>query len=277
MTNISVSTFCAYAAFAMVSWCIYDWVADRSWSSTITLSGYAHCFGLLLMSTQVISTGSAASVSARALVLDGFAVCFRLSSTLFFEGYLPNDKSGDHAYQCADVCSLLLIAFLLRCMLVTHRSTYQENDDDMSIVPLILVCLILAAILHGDMDDNAVFDTLWLAGQFVSAVAILPQYWLISRSSGNTQVLIAHYIAASGIDRLLSGFFMWHVRRHITCELWVTDVQHTICAILFAHVLHLVLLSDFAFFYARAFIGSSISSDESSGKSMALIPEGYMV
>merc|ERR1719436_1277399 len=107
----------------------------------MTMSGVAHCLGLVLLSIQVAVTRSAAGVSARALVLDGIALSLRLSSTLFFEGYLPNDKSGDHVYQCADLVSLLLIVFLLRSVLVTYRGTYQMTDDDISIGPMVVVSL----------------------------------------------------------------------------------------------------------------------------------------
>jgi len=272
--NVPILAVCAYVGFAIVSWCIYDWVAGRKWSSMMTLSGFAHCLGLALMCIQVVSTGSAASVSARALILDGIAVSFRLSSTLFYEGYLPNDKSGDHVYQCTDLCSLMLIVFLLRSVLVTYRSTYQANDDDMSIMPVTIVSLLLAAVLHGDMDDHPIFDTLWLAGLFISVVAVLPQYWLISKSSGTTQVLIAHFIACTAVDRVLSGLFMWYVRKHITCMPWIGEFEHTIYAILLAHVVHLILLSDFAYFYTKALIGT-VSGNV--GKSVSLVPQGYVV
>jgi len=273
-TDVPIMAICAYVGFVIVSWCIYDWVADRKWSSMMTMSGFAHCLGLSLLCIQVVSSGSAANVSARALILDGVAVSFRLASTMFYEGYLPNDKSGDHVYQCADLCSLLLIVFLLRSVLITHRSTYQEHDDDMSIVPVTVISLILGAILHGDMDDHPIFDTLWLAGLFVSVVAVLPQYWLISKSMGSTQVLTAHYIAATAVDRILSGLFMWYVRKHITCVPWVGEFQHTIYAILLAHFVHLVLLSDFAYFYAKALISTVAGNG---GKPVSLVPQGYAV
>merc|ERR1719199_2138483 len=218
----------------------------------MTMSGVAHCLGLVLLCIQMAVTRSAAGISARALVLDGLALSLRLSSTLFYQGYLPNDKSGDALFQCVDLCSLFLIVFLLRNVLFTQRSTYQQEDDDMSIGMLVVGCLCLGALLHGDMDDHPIFDSLWLASLFVSVVAVLPQYWMIAKSSGQVHVLTAHYIAATAVDRALSGLFMWYVRKYITCIPWLGQFQHTIYVILLAHVIHLVLLSDFAFFYVRA-------------------------
>jgi len=205
----------------------------------------------------MLTTRSAAGISARALVLDGIAVSMRLSSTLLYHGYLPNDKSGDYVYQCIDICSMGVIVFLLRNVLVSMRCSYQERDDDMCVAPLVVASLVLAAFLHGDMDDNPLFDTMWLAGLFVSVMAVLPQYWMITKSNGQVHALTAHYIAASAVDRILSGAFMWHVRKYITCIPWVGEFEHTICAILVAHFIHLVLLSDFGYYYARALFARS--------------------
>jgi hypothetical protein len=268
LSNIPLSAICAYTLFFALSWCVYDLVAERKWSSMMTMSGFAHCLGLMLLFIQVVSSRSAAGVSARALVLDGIAVSLRLSSTLFFEGYLPNDKSGDHVYQCADLCSLLLIVFLLRSVLVTHRDTYQLAEDDISIGPMVVGSILLGAVFHGDMDDHPIFDTLWLSGLFVSVVAVLPQYWMISKSCGQTQVLTAHYIAATAVDRILSGLFMWYVSKYITCIPWVGEFQHTIYVILGAHLVHLFLLSDFAIFYARCLLTKDSSAVD-------LVPQGY--
>lgn len=252
LTNVPVTAICAYAGALVLSWGVYDLVAERKWSSIMTMSGVAHCLGLVLLCIQVAMTRSAAGISARALVLDGLALSLRLSSTLFYQGYLPNDKSGDCAFQCIDLCSLLLVVCLLRSVLFTRRSTYQAEEDDMSIGAMVVGCLFLGALLHGDMDDHPIFDSLWLASLFVSIVAVLPQYWMISKSSGQVHVLTAHCIAATAVDRALSGLFMWYVRKYITCIPWYGDFQHTIYVILAAHLIHLLLLSDFAFFYVRA-------------------------
>lgn len=41
---------------------------------------------------------------------------------------------------------------------------------------------------------------------------------------------------------------------HITCIPWVGTFEHTICAVLMAHLVHLVLLSDFGYYYVRAIV-----------------------
>merc|ERR1719359_2209034 len=111
---------------------------------------------------------------------------------------------------------------------------------------------VLAALLHGNMNSRPIFDGLWMAGVFLSAVAVLPQLWLITRTGGRVEALTSHHIAAMAASRALAGIFMWHARSDITCVPIVSDFNHAIWAILGAHLLHMVLLGDFAYYYLKA-------------------------
>merc|ERR1719491_1564914 len=117
------------------------------------------CLAVVLLALQVVSTGSASGISARALSLDALAICCRLSSTLWLNGYLPVDASGDHIFQAVDICSLGLVLWLLHRVLVVQRGTYQAEDDTLPVLPIAVGALILAALLHGNMNGRPVFDT----------------------------------------------------------------------------------------------------------------------
>lgn len=259
-SQIPMSVIGAYTVFGTVGFTVFHTVAEREASSVLTMSALAQCLGITFMVIQTISSGSAAGISASSLCLDAFAISLRLCSTLWLAGYLPSDASGDFIYQSFDVCSLLLLVFLLHRVLVTQRDTYQGSEDTMRVAPMVLACICLAVLLHGDMDDNVIFDTLWLAGLFTSVVAVLPQFWLIMSSGGWAGALTSHYIAAMALSRILSGYFMWMAREFITCEYYVQGVEHTIIAIFIAHIIHAVLLGDFAFHYARSVLRQGVSA-----------------
>merc|ERR1719326_510126 len=208
----------------------------------------------------MVSTGSASGISARALTLDALAICCRLSSTLWLNGYLPVDKSGDHLFQTIDVCSLGIIMWLLHQVLVVRRHSYQAEEDDMSILPIAVGALVLAGLLHGNMNGRPIFDALWMTGLFVSTVAVLPQLWLITRTGGKVEALTSHHIAAMAASRALSGIFMWHARGDITCIPWITGWNHAIWAILGSYLLHMILLSDFAYVYVKAVIARGLDT-----------------
>jgi len=249
-----------YGFFIFSAGAVWHLIADGEFSSILTLSVMVQCLAVALLGLQVISTSSASGISAKALSLEALAICCRLSSTLWLNGYLPVDATGDHIYQIVDICSLCLLVWLLYQVLVVKRNTYQATEDSLPILPMVVVSLVLALMLHGNMNGRPLFDIFWMAGLFMSTVAVLPQLWLITHTGGVVEPLTSHHIAAMAVSISLSGIFMWHARDDITCMPWMTGVNHASWAILAAHALHLVLLGDFAYYYVRTVIAHGLNS-----------------
>jgi len=243
----------AYSLFAACALTVYHFVANGEFSSILTMSVMVQCLALALLAIHTRSRGSAHGVSAQSLILEAISFGTRLSSTTWLNGYLPVDASGDFVYQAVDVCSLLLVLWLLYQVYTSQgRSAYDHQEDTLPAWPFALAALALAAIFHADMNSRPVFDTLWMTGLFAGVFAVLPQLWLIVRTGGVIQACTSHWIAMTALSRLLSGLFMWHARFDITCAFWVEGVNHAIWAILAAHALHLLLLGDFTYQYVRA-------------------------
>jgi hypothetical protein len=242
-----------YLVFAVGAYAVYHHVAEQEFSSILTMAVIVQTLATVFMCVQVVTKNSVAGISAHGLTLESIAVALRLSSTVWLNGYLPTDATGDHVYQIADFCSLGMLLFLLHRTLVTNRCSYQESDDTSSNMgPTILACFALAAVFHADMDENPLFDTLWMTGLFTGVVAVLPQLWLIMRTGARADAMTCHYMAAMALSKILSGIFMWEAREDITCKPWIEGVQHGIVAILVAHALHLVLLCDFMCYYVKS-------------------------
>lgn len=242
-----------YAVFGVSAYVVFTHLAGGEFSAILTLSVLFQCLALTLLALQVLSKGSGSGISAKALQLDAASLCFRLSSTLWLNGYLPVDMTGDWIYQACDIVSLAIVSWLLYQVVVVHKSSYQAGEDTMPTIPVVLIAFLLAMPLHADMNSRPLFDVMWMAGLFVSAVAVLPQLWLMTKR-GRCEALTSHYIAAMAVSRILSGTFMWHARFDITCEPWVDGVNHAVWAILGACALHLIFLADFAYYYVRAIL-----------------------
>jgi len=249
----------AYGVFILSAGAVWHFVAGGHFSSTLTMSVMVQCLAVVLLALKVVSTGSPSGISVRALVLDALAICCRLSSTLWLNGYLPVDASGDHVFQAVDICSLSILAWLLYQTMVVKQHTYQAEEDSMPISPVAIGALVLAALLHGNMNGRPVFDTLWMASVFMSAVAVLPQLWLITKTGGRVEALTSHYITAMAVSRVLSGMFMWHAFNDITCIAWITGFNHASWAIMAAHLLQMLLLGDFAYYYVKAVLASGLN------------------
>jgi hypothetical protein len=249
----------AYGVFIASAGGMWHLVADGAFSSILTLSVMVQCLAVVLLALQVVSTGSASGISARALSLDALAICCRLSSSLWLNGYLPVDATGDHLFQAVDICSLAVLVWLLRQVLVVRKQSYQAEEDSMPIAPIAFGALIAASLLHANMNGRVIFDTLWMTGLFVSTFAVLPQLWLVTRTGGCVEALTSHYIAAMAVSRAMSGVFMWHARFDLTCIPWIGSFNHASWAILAAHFLQLLLLGDFAYYYVKAVLASGLN------------------
>merc|ERR1719253_2501203 len=206
---IAAYTLCLLAVFG-----VYHCIAGRQFSVVMTFSVMFQCLAVMLLGLQSLSSNSASGISAQALMLEALSLCARLSSTVWLDGYLPVDKTGDFLFQAVDVCSLVIVILLLHRVLVVQNDTYQASDDSLPVAPIVLGSLVLAMVFHGNMNGKPLFDTLWMAGLFMGVAQVLPQLWLIARQ-GCVDALTSHYIAALAISRLLSGPFFWSSRKHI--------------------------------------------------------------
>jgi hypothetical protein len=219
------------------------------------------CLSFVLVGLKVSSTRSAAGISARTLGLSALSLCCRLSSTLLRDGYLPVDASGDWVYQAVDLCSLSMVAYLLRQTLSVRRSSYQESSDTCGVWGLILGALCMAALFHADMNRSFFFDCLWTMGLFLDAIAMVPQLWLITKTGGTVEALTSHYIATTLVSRLLSGYFWYLNFEHVACDaFWVEGFNHGSWGILAAHAVHFLLLGDFAYYYVKACLRGTLTS-----------------
>jgi ER lumen protein retaining receptor len=245
----------AYSVFLAVGFCLYHLVMSEdedALSAILTVARMFQCLAIALLAAQVFFTGSVAGISARALGLHSLGLCLGLSSTLWLNGYLPVDESGDWFYQCVDMCALAMELWLLYQVLIVKRDSYQIEADSFPIKPLIVVCYVLAMVFHSDMNLRPLFDVNWMAGLFLGCIAVLPQLWLINRTGGKVEPLMSHNIMAMAVGTLLSGVFMYDAREDITCKPWIKDVNHAVLAILSAQILHVLLLGDFAYYYFKA-------------------------
>lgn len=252
----------AYGLFVIAIISVYLLVANGEFSSILTLSVMAQCLSYVLLGMQVVIRGNTAGVSGRSLRLDALSLVCRLASTTWLNGYLPVDASGDHIYQAVEVGTLLIAVWLIGQVRKERADSREASLDSLPVHWLSLGCLVLAALFHADMNSRPVFDTLWMLSVFLGSIAVLPQLWLISQLAGKVEAFTCHRMAAMAVSRLLSGVFMWHARGDITCSPWVEGFNHAVWAILGAHLLHFLLLGDFAYYYLKAVLAHGFSSCE---------------
>jgi len=250
-----------YVAFLTAAGYVYHVIADREFSSLLTLSAVFQCLAFSLLGVQIIGSGSVAGISAKSLSLDAFALASRLSSTLFFNGYLPSDQTGDWIYQAFDCLSLAMVLWVLYHVCSARRTTYEADEDAFPALPLALAVFVLAAIFHGDFDESPIFDTLWMCGVFTSAISVVPQLWMMTHRHGKSPALTSHFVAAMALARMVSGAYMWHAYPEIEAEPIFGNVTYAGYAVIIAHAVHMLLLGDFTYFYVKNVAKAGLSAD----------------
>jgi hypothetical protein len=249
-----------YVAFVAAALYTYHVIAEQEFSAFLTLSALCQCLAFSLLGIQMLSTDTVAGISAKTLWLDAFAVAGRLSSTLFFEGYLPYDQTGDWMYQALDVISLAMVLCVLYHVLIAKRRTYEEDKDVFPAMELGIGAFVLAILFHGNLDERPFFDTLWMFGLFASVVSVLPQLWMMTQHRGGSPALMGHFVAAMAMARVLSGVYMWHAYPEVVGDPWFGFVQYTGYAVIIAHAVHLLLLGDFAYYYCKNIAKSGLGA-----------------
>merc|ERR1719274_518985 len=146
--NFHTTAFMAWVSFLAVGAWIYHEIAEKEFTAVLTLSVMVQALAFVLLQMQISNSQSVAGISGKALTMYATKLCCRLGSSLFLDGYLPTDKSGDWIYQIGDVLSLFMVLQILYSVYGAHKSSYQIGADTLEIRNLIMGAFVLAVLIH---------------------------------------------------------------------------------------------------------------------------------
>jgi len=245
----NTSTLAAYAVFFMCVVVVMHKFTDGDFSITLTMSSAVQCLGFFLLALKVKQQKSVAGLSRRTMEMYVIFFVFRLTSTLFKNGYLPIDRSGDWVYQLGDIGSLVIVLNLLYTMCRTHKDTYQSEFDTLEIFKFIPACVVLALCFHGDLNNSRFFDTVWTISLFLDTISLLPQLWMLTKVGGKVDLLTSHFVALMVISRLLSfAFWVYGYKELVPLKGGANIAGYTI---LISHSVQILLCADFMYYYVK--------------------------
>merc|ERR1719421_1508345 len=248
---VDLKVILSYVVFFVGAVTLYH-ALSAGFSSTLTLSAGFQCLAFVLVAMKVQSERVTSGLSGKTLMMYAATLCFRLSSTLWLNGYLPVDRTGDWAYQAIEVCSLGLVLYLMRSVFVTHRSSDQEAQDSLpiNVKNIIMGCFVLAVVIHPNLDRKTLFDVLWTTGCYLETVAMLPQLWMLSKI-GEVEALTSHFVVLSVLSRVCSLIF-WY-RGFAELRPAHGGFNFPGYGVMGAHIIQLLLSCDFVFLYVKSF------------------------
>ena len=234
----------------LASGLVYFLVSDGEFSFALTLSVILQAFAVGLLVMKVVSTRDTYGLSTDTLICLALVLVGRLSSTLFFQGYLPYDSSGDWLYQLMEVLCLFLVLYTLHLA----SRTKQPIRATAPWWALAAPCLALALVCHATLNAYFLTDVFWTFSMYLEGIAFWPQILLVHRS--DVEVFTSHYIAAYGASRVLSVLFWLFSFRELNNAYKPLTVNllagYAGYLVILAQLLQLLLIADFLYYYIKS-------------------------
>lgn len=241
----------AYVVWGSLMSLAFFLFSDGDFSFTLTLSAAFQMLSFALLALKVWSQKSTVGISEKSLIIYVAVYVFRLSNILFFEGYLPADRTGNHVYPILEVISLCInVGLLFACKSWSGR----DHQEKFPVGLTLFGCICLAAVVHPDHNWNFFLDSAWAASVYLDTLVVFPQLMLMQSgdSSESVDMLSSHSIACTFISRVSNLAFWWTVRNEFIDE-EVKDPS-TIPGhfIIGALALQVIFLCDFMYCYVKA-------------------------
>jgi len=164
-----------YLIFAATSAYTIRYLSDLDWSALIAVDYTLQALATVQLFVHVLTTGKMRGISVGMLQALAISYGFRLSSTVWLQGYLPVDRTGSWFCQVMDLTSLVCVVQLLQRAHGAERDAQELEADQLPMPALLCLCFILGVTCHGDLDQRPVFDALWTTGFLAGCIAPLPQ------------------------------------------------------------------------------------------------------
>eukprot|EP01112_Ceratiomyxa_fruticulosa_P019115 TRINITY_DN6204_c0_g1_i1.p1 TRINITY_DN6204_c0_g1~~TRINITY_DN6204_c0_g1_i1.p1 ORF type:complete len:216 (-),score=13.71 TRINITY_DN6204_c0_g1_i1:54-701(-) len=190
-----------------------------------------HLASILILIAKIRSHKSVAGLSRKSQEL--YAAVFTLRYLDLFTSWT---RSGYYnvIMKIIFLASSYMIVYYMR---YKYRATYDREHDTFRVLFLIIPCVILGLLTT---EEYSLIEIPWTVSIFLESVAILPQLFLLQRTS-EVETLTSHYIFALGGYR---AFYLlnWIYR-------YFTEPPHTQWVVWISGLVQTGLYCDFFYYY----------------------------
>eukprot|EP00796_Vickermania_ingenoplastis_P008354 gene8354-5852_t len=161
-----------------------------------SLGDMLHLAAIIILLTKMLRQRSAAGVSLKSMFL--FALVF---TTRYVDLFLRFYGVYNSVMKVLYLSSSYYICYLVKFR-SPWKATYDAAGDSFKIQYLIGPCAALSLLLMTRAEEFSVTEMLWVFSQFLEAVAVLPQIFLLETTE-RYDVLTTHYLLCLGLYRAL--------------------------------------------------------------------------
>ena len=250
-----------WSTIILVILLIYIFISSKDFSFFLVLSSLIQTCAFIIILVKVTNYQTCSGLSANTLICYAILLFARLTSTLFYPGYLPSDDSGSWLYQLSDIASLLICCLLLYLIYFKYRETSDLlQDGKIPFYFLVIPCYVLALIFKSSLNNNVFCDINWAFSMYLEALAIFPQILLFSNKKGQIESFTSHYVALCGLSRLFSLIFWWDTYEELVTEdlYFGKSIGYFIIG---SQILQLIIMADYYYLYFKSILkGQAINT-----------------
>ena len=163
---------------------IFILFSSKDFSFFLVLSSIIQTCAFTIILVKVTNFQSVSGLSSNTLICYAILLFARLTSTLFYPGYLPNDSSGSWIYQLADIISLFICVLLIYLIHFKYKETADLMlDSKLPFYLLVIPTYVLAIFFRSSLNNNAFCDINWAFSMYLETLAIFPQILLFTLKS----------------------------------------------------------------------------------------------
>lgn len=205
----------------------------------------AEGFGLVVLRHRIGQNKSVKGISAQSVALFSFTYAVRA----FTFPPLVAIQAQMWALKFLEWVSLGLILDVLRCMLKTYRSSYQEELDVVQVKHIVVTCFLAAFVLEPLRASGRECGWFFSFGLYLDQFVLLPQVVLMARQKCPVHAPIAHFVVATAFSRLTD---LWYWTEEFAFWQSPSDMPWSGWYIMGLHVTSLLIVVDFLYYYVKA-------------------------
>jgi ER lumen protein retaining receptor len=189
-----------------------------------------HVAAIIILLSKMLRQKSSAGISLRTQFL--YVVVF---VTRYLDLFYYFISVYNTVMKLFFIASAVYICYLMH-FVNPWKATHDKDNDTFRLRYLIVPCAILALLFHRE-SLHEVRTILWTFSEYLEAVAVLPQIFLLEHTD-RYDALTSHYLAALGAYRLFY-IFSWIYRYVVDGELiWVSLLAGVIQTLLYCDFLY---------------------------------------
>jgi hypothetical protein len=234
---------------------IFFFISSKDYSFLLVLSSLVQMGSFLIIIMKVYSYQNCSGLSLNTLICYSILLASRLTSTLFYNGYLPSDQAGDWFYQLTECISLICAVLLTYMIQKIFKDTSDSYNDVVDYKYLVFPALGLAFLVHTSLNRSFLTDVLWTFSMYLEAVAVFPQINLYIKKGGQVEPYTSHYVALQGLSRIFSLLFWWDTYPELNESLDHSySLFHSYCGyfIILSQLVQLIIMADYYYHYFKS-------------------------